>query len=347
MDDNVDKIGISVVIPFYNVADYILGTLESVVNQNFKNYELILINDGSTDDSLSIVNEFLKYTDIPYRIYSQGNKGVSAARNEGIKKSRGEYILFLDADDQIRHDCLLLLYTKARELDLDLVFGGFDYVTPDGKVIRRYEDEFHYIEKVLNGKKVLMLYLTSYVMIWTGSALYKKRVLLKNNIFFNPNISYGEDQEFIAKALFHSSRVFCVHEAISYYALRPNSLTALPTLKQFQVIDMFSSLVEYFKAHNADERIIEIIQDYKIPFYLVDLISTFVHHESLKYKMLNMLRNKDIKKILKRPKFSKLVKNKLFLKKFFKTKLLLYFPNIFLNSYLYYTRYKQGGQIWD
>lgn len=90
---------VSIIIPAYNVEKYIPRTLESIKSQTFKDIEVIVINDGSTDNTLTIVKNFLKNVDFSYKIITQKNQGVSAARNRGIKEAKGKYICFLDGDD--------------------------------------------------------------------------------------------------------------------------------------------------------------------------------------------------------------------------------------------------------
>lgn len=96
---------VSVIIPVYNVEKYLESCLESIKSQTFTDYELILINDGSTDESVAIMRRYAK-TDARIRIISQSNRGVSAARNLGLSVAEGEYVLFVDSDDTILPDAL-------------------------------------------------------------------------------------------------------------------------------------------------------------------------------------------------------------------------------------------------
>lgn len=116
----MSKIKVSVIIPAYNAEKYIKMTVESIINQTLKEIEVIIINDGSTDNTLSIINELEKKDD-RIIIINNENKGVSYSRNIGIKKSRGEYLAFIDADDWIEKNYLKDTYNIAEKQELDIV----------------------------------------------------------------------------------------------------------------------------------------------------------------------------------------------------------------------------------
>ena len=110
---------LSVIIPVYNVEEYLVETLDSVVNQTMDNYEIILVNDGSTDNSQSIIDDYAKRYENIVSIY-QENSGPGKARNKGIDVSRGEYIIFVDSDDIIPRDALLKRYNHAIDNNADI-----------------------------------------------------------------------------------------------------------------------------------------------------------------------------------------------------------------------------------
>ena len=118
---------ISLVIPVYGVEKYIANCLKSVVNQEYKDFELLLVNDGTKDKSVEVINNFLKDYDLNYRIINKENGGLASARNEGIKKAKGEYVAFLDADDAISSDFLLNLFNSLQGKDYDFSFCNFEF----------------------------------------------------------------------------------------------------------------------------------------------------------------------------------------------------------------------------
>src|SRR5471030_870825 len=115
-------INVSIITPVYNVERCIEKTINSIINQSSKNFELLLIDDGSKDRSIEIAENLLINSDVNYRIISQENGGVSVARNKGIKEAKGEYICFLDSDDYIHKEYIKLMYEKASTCNCDLVF---------------------------------------------------------------------------------------------------------------------------------------------------------------------------------------------------------------------------------
>ena len=106
MADKMDNIKVSVIVPVYNSCEYIGTTLDSIINQDFEDFEVIVIDDGSSDNSLEIIEEKLSKSNISHNIVHQDNYGVSCARNRGIELARGEYIVFFDADDYIHKNRL-------------------------------------------------------------------------------------------------------------------------------------------------------------------------------------------------------------------------------------------------
>ena len=115
----MDNIKVSVIIPVYNCGRYIGATLKSVINQDFnQGYEIIVIDDGSTDDSLNVINATLKDCGVPYKVIHQENAGVSVARNHGIDVSSGDFLVFVDGDDIVLENHLSELYNEDYDFSL-------------------------------------------------------------------------------------------------------------------------------------------------------------------------------------------------------------------------------------
>lgn len=186
---------ISIIVPIYNKEKYLRRCIESIINQSYANLEVILINDGSTDNSLKICKEY--ESDSRIKVIDKMNGGVSEARNIGIKSSHGEKILFIDADDYIENDYV----EKISEFNEDLVICGY-YMEKDGKrtVMNSYDtllstkSDIH--KKVLD-KKYIKLLVTPYLK------LFKRDIIEKFNIEFEKNISYGEDACFVFDYVYH------------------------------------------------------------------------------------------------------------------------------------------------
>lgn len=172
---------VSIVVPIYNAEKFIDRCFESLINQTYKNTEIILINDGSKDNSLKIIKEYEKKYDNVH-VFSQENKGPGEARNKGISLSTGNYITFVDSDDFIEKDYVEKLMSKSK--NMDIVICGYKRYDKDSNLL---------IEKV--PKKADIDY---FKFISTVCKLYKREFLIKNNIQFS-NRKIGEDMLFTLK----------------------------------------------------------------------------------------------------------------------------------------------------
>ena len=150
------KYKFSIIIPCYNIEKYISKTLESVFNQTFKDFEIILINDGSKDNTGEILDDYSKkYKRI--KVVHKENEGVSEARNIGIRNATGEYIYFLDGDDLIENTLLERANEVFKNNKIEIFSFGFNMVYKDGKIKRRYSEE-QYNNQIINSKEFLSLF---------------------------------------------------------------------------------------------------------------------------------------------------------------------------------------------
>lgn len=200
---------ISVIIPVYNVEKYLVECLESVISQTLKEIEIICINDGSTDNSLKILEE-LALKDNRIKIINKENEGPAATRNLGIKLAIGEYISFVDADDYLgSKDFYLRLYNKAVETKSNIVKSTYK-AEKDGSITAFINEE---VKKDKN----------SFCMQFC-SAIYNTDFLIKNEIFF-PNINDMEDPVFAFQSALLANNVEIIND-VSYVVVdNPNSIT--------------------------------------------------------------------------------------------------------------------------
>ena len=191
------EIKISVIIPVYNVEKYIRQCLESVVSQSLKEIEIICINDGSTDNSLKILQEFSQ-KDKRITVIDKKNEGASIARNIGIEKSQGEYIYFIDSDDWIEIDAIEMLYKKCN--GEDIVYSNLCHYNENTKKIK--EEKIKCFINEREGK----YFLINGEGVGPCNKLYKLSFLKENNLKFLENIIY-EDLEFNFRCFFLSQKV--------------------------------------------------------------------------------------------------------------------------------------------
>lgn len=212
---------ISVIIPIYNVEKYLEKCLNSVVNQDYKNIEIILINDGSTDDSLNIANKY-KEIDKRIKIFSQKNQGLSAARNTGLDKSTGEYITFIDSDDFVTKDYISYLFNllKKNNFQSSLAIASLMKVFErNGKQINTGNDK----EYTWTGKKCIEKMCYHDLVDTCAYAKLGSRELYKNFKF--PVGKVFEDIGTTYKLFEKCDTVECGFKPIYFYNIRKNSIT--------------------------------------------------------------------------------------------------------------------------
>ena len=126
---------ISIIVPVYNAENYLEKCLQSVFNQDFDDYEVVIVNDGSTDGSVKVIQKFIRKYNEKIVLIEKENGGLSLARNIGIQKATGEYVTFLDSDDYISTDYLKVLYNTAKKYNSDMVASGQYKVKENGEII--------------------------------------------------------------------------------------------------------------------------------------------------------------------------------------------------------------------
>ena len=307
---------ISVIMPAFNTASYINASIKSLAEQNYFDFELILIDDGSSDSTVEQAGKILKNSKIPHKIIIQPHAGVGSARNRGLAEASGKYIFPLDSDDIIGNDCLSNLYKAAKSSDADMAFCGFDTVDEAGKIIKSYKNEFRYIKGILSGKDALLKMLRQQIWIFTGNVLIKNSILKENHVVYPENCSYGEDQEFTMKALFHSTKVVNVAQSLFRYVQRPNSSAKAPSLKKFEFIDAYYRLAGYLERNKADDYLIEYIYSNKIPGNVLNILINLARNGYPKDDFLSLAKSDKVKSELKnyRISFGNLTEIKYFIK---------------------------------
>lgn len=241
---------ISVIIPVYNVENYLKECLDSVCKQTFEDIEIICVNDGSTDDSLRILKEYTN-NDSRIKIISQENKGVSAARNVGLKKANGRYVYFLDSDDFIDLNSLEELYNLSEEKNLDMIlFKTCCFLDDTGeKFIDRYF-EMKFLDDLVNEKVFDYTDINQrvYDLAVTMGSTFFKHELISNMTF--PNGLIFEDNIFFIETILNAKRVFFYKKYLYHKRERPGSLTTAKSRNFIDIIEIRNGIIDLAKKYN-------------------------------------------------------------------------------------------------
>ena len=246
---------VSVIIPVYNTEEYIGETLNSIINQTLKDIEIIVINDGSTDNSLHIINEYAQ-RDSRITVFTQANQGQSIARNFGILKACGDYLYFMDSDDLLDECTLELCFHKCETENLDFViFNGETIKNPSSNIKLTYNHCTNYDDNTLSdGLSILTKQLVN--KIFTPSpclSFIKANYLRTNNLKFYPNIIH-EDQLFTFNLYLKAKRISSIHRPLFKRRIRNNStMTQRFSLKN---MDGYFTVSNEILKHRQDGNIV-------------------------------------------------------------------------------------------
>ena len=231
---------VSVIVPVYNVELYLEKCLDSLVNQTLKEIEIIVVNDGSPDNSQEIIDKYAKeYKNI--KAYKKKNGGLSDARNYGIKKASGEYIAFIDSDDYVRLDMYEKMYNKAKSGNFDMVVCDLDYVYENSnKVVRISSNIKHDTTDI---KKVLI---DNYPAAWNRII---KRKIFDNGLEFKKGVWF-EDVEFIYRMLPYIKSIGVIHEPFNKYFQRTGSISKSVDVRIYNYIDNWNGIISFYMDNN-------------------------------------------------------------------------------------------------
>lgn len=231
---------VSIVIPVYNVGNWLDSTLQSIRRQSFRQWELILIDDGSTDQSRDIAERHAA-ADRRIQIVAQENQGVSLARNRGLAMAQGEFVIFMDGDDLWQPDCLQSLIDKQRQCGAALVYGGQEHQRQDGscELLTPQYPTGHILAAAIERD-----------MVHIGASLIRREFLLKRQIQFTPFAARAQDVEFVWKILAVAA-VEAVPQIVLIRRYRPGSATNMHWSRELylQSLGCYERLQEFIGQH--------------------------------------------------------------------------------------------------
>lgn len=230
----------SVIVPIYNVEEYLERCIGSVLEQTFNDYELLLVNDGSPDNSAEICRKYLKNGKVKY--FEKENGGLGDARNYGIERAKGEYLVFIDSDDYVEKELLESVNNIIDKYKSDIVI--FDYMLVD------MQDELMYVERQkLEANTVLNVKSNKELLLLEPAAwnkVYKRQLFIENDFRYPSRVWY-EDLRTTAKVLSSAERIVYIDKAFYHYFQRPGSIMNNKNLKRnLEIIDAVEDIRQYF-----------------------------------------------------------------------------------------------------
>ncbi|MBR3460962.1 MAG: glycosyltransferase family 2 protein [Clostridia bacterium] len=260
---------ISIILPVYNTERYLPETIDSILNQSYTDFELIAINDGSTDQSLSILKEYAE-KDARVRLIDKPNSGVSDTRNRGISVSKGDYLCFIDADDIIAKDYLELLYKTICGHNADMVVCG--YKTFHGSISFTDQQSSQSSEKEIAASSDL---LKMGLMTSSCIKMIRKQIITDNNIEFDCGMTFGEDLFFCWKCFYAAKSVWMIDNVLYGYRQSPESSTGKYHPDIYVKYKKAFEDLKYFKDRIDSKQLSEDENNY-IDLYFTKRLPTFI-----------------------------------------------------------------------
>lgn len=298
---------VSVIVPVYNTEKYLKNCIDSLLKQNFEDYEIIVINDLSPGNAEEIIKS---YNDkkIVY-IKNKTNKGIGYNRNLGIKKAKGEYVCFIDSDDYVKEDFISKMYNYSKENNLDLCVCDYVNVDEEGNKLKEFNLSDFCITNYEENNKILCE-----INLAPWNKLYKKDMLVKNKIEFSETLKY-EDLSFVALSIKNSKKIGKINEQLNYYTIHNNSET---TTRDKRVFDIFKQLDivrnEYKSGKYLDELTVSVLLNYTIQQRyqidkdtqnkFIDDAFKYLNDNNIDYKHSEYIKNRSfLKRLIEKNKF--------------------------------------------
>lgn len=245
---------ISIIATFYNLENYMKKCLDSLISQTLEDIEIICLNDGSTDNTANILNEYAQ-KDNRLKIIHKQNEGVSATRNLGLKLAKGEYILFVDGDDYIHESTCEITYKEALQSNADIVTFQLHHPYSSRnhfKISKVYYElkniKFNFFNKISE-------YYQAVYGMYIYDKLYKKEIIINNNISFPIEYNFGEDSMFVIQILAKNPSIKIIDNILYYIVPRQGSLSRNKNNQFFHVqkyINDYTNFINSFFSERED-----------------------------------------------------------------------------------------------
>ena len=300
MEDSI----VSIIVPVYNNERYIGKCLDTLIKQTYRNLEILVINDGSSDKSLEIIEKYRKI-DQRIRVYTQCNSGQSIARNYALSIAKGKYIAFCDSDDTVENTYIEKMVKNSTKLDVDILTCGYKEVYRYGQIDL---NDFFFGGKIIEKREFIQsMFKGVGGSLW--GKLFKHDIILKNNIKMNPNIYMCEDMVFILEYAMYCNRFGAIGDILyNYNRFNEDSISLNISLNHYNNITLAMEEVERILVkNNYDKKLIDSILKKRIESMTIEFLIT--QHDK-KYEYSKVDKEKNIETIINN-KFLRRYKNEI------------------------------------
>ncbi len=291
---------VSIIVPVYNVEKYLRRCLDSIINQTYQDIEIIVVDDGSTDASKHICDEYAKI-DSRISVIHKENGGVSSARNVGLARSNGEWVLFVDADDYLPNDALSFYISVVETVEVDMVLGSYVELNTNNDIIKSDSRVF---EKQISMLDSLLLFYKSDTNLFQGyiwNRLMRRSIITKNKLEFNESIFFKEDGLFAVQYMvncgqpcFYSSKIvynYLKHDNSSMFQYNTSFSHKYLTNLDARILCLMSIKRRYNDKELINRAKYAILFFYNQALYRMNKakIKNFKLRIKLRYKVINSL----------------------------------------------------------
>ena len=248
---------ISIISPVYNCEKYLKDFIDSIKKQTYSNFEVILVDDGSTDNSKKVIEKNIK-DDKRFKYFYKENEGAPKARNLGIEKAVGDIIYIPDSDDIINSNTLQLFVDEINKGN-DIVMGNYETFINDigdGKCVDVLELDYQYdkIEDYMFAEP------------FPGNKCYKASLIKDNNVIFD-DVKIAQDLNFYLKCLVFAKKISCIEDIVYYYRITPNSISRKYSFKIFDIVNSIGKVEEFYRKNKVSNMYIDNLEFIKLFHY--------------------------------------------------------------------------------
>lgn len=271
---------VSIIVPVYNTEKYLEDCIESLIMQTYEKLQIILVDDGSTDGSGDICDDYSK-KDSRIQVIHQNNQGVSTARNAGIQLAKGEYLTFVDSDDTLTSNAMEIALKILHQDQADMVTYGWHIIREDGSVEQACR-ESRVTMDIPGAVKEMLMHYSAYGGGYPWNKLWRREVFRDELPVFNSNLYYFEDMEWVVRMLLRIRKIAVCQECLYSYYIRENSITHLPEKAERREVCYHLSVEKIIE----DLSVMPALQTWFVGKYYPEIVNGVIYARRHNYKTL-------------------------------------------------------------